>query len=183
MRIVSRLMTFLLVSLLLSSCQFQCKMGDVKGKEKPVVNKPVHTDEGAIIYNGIQVNAHKVKVNKAYLVLKNGERVPDDNFVDFTQDVKMILLINEGWVEENGKVLLGVSEKVVAENGTVLLDQEDLFSSNTEGLTAADAKILGLSVTFDHVTIGQPTYMSVYYKIWDKKGEGYVEGSYKLYSK
>jgi hypothetical protein len=183
MRIISRLWAFLLVSIVLSSCQFECKVGDVGKKEKPVANKPVHTSDGATLYNGIQMNAHKVSVNKAYLIFENGERVPDDNFIELSSTEKLVIIINNGWTEDDGRVWLGASEKVVTENGNVLLEEKDLFAESTEGASATDAKIISLSVTLNLKKGTPPTVLIVYYKVWDKKGEGFVEGSYKLYTK
>jgi hypothetical protein len=181
MKIVYRLSVGLIISLLLSSCQFQCKVGDVNTKEKPVAT-PVHAG-GTTLYNGIKLDANVIAVNKAYLIFENGERVPDDNFVEFTNPVKIIILIDSGWTEENDKVWLGASEKVVTEDGTTILDEQDLFGSSTEGFPAKDAKIINLSVSLKPKKGAPPTHYTIYYRVWDKKGKGYVEGSYKLYSK
>ena len=169
---------FVWASFFLQSCEFNCSVGnkdDVKGSAT--------VKDGARVYNNIELNATDVKVSKAYLLLENGERVPDDNFVDFKSPVKMQLLIDSGWVEQNGKVALGISEKITAEDGTVILDEQDLFQKYTDGISVADSKIIYLSASIRLKENAAPTSFTVSFRVWDKKGKGYIDGSYKLFSK
>jgi hypothetical protein len=46
---------------------------------------------------------------------------PDDNFIDFSQPIKLMLNVDSGWVEKDGKVNIGASEKILTEDGTVIL--------------------------------------------------------------
>jgi hypothetical protein len=184
MRLLPLLFSFLCVSILLSSCEFQCSVGDTKktkakeGDQKPVVK------DGATLYNGIQLSSGNVKVNKAYLLFKdNNERVPEDNFVDFKSPVRLVISLAEGWKVEDGKSWIGASEKIVAEGGTVLIDEKDLFESYTSGVPAEDAKLISLIATITPGPQTAPASYTISFRVWDKKGEGYVEGSYKLNSK
>jgi len=179
---MKRLTTFLVVfciTFLLQSCEFNCSIG----KKDEEVKGVAKVKEGARLYNNIELTSPDVKISKAYLILESGERVPDDNFVDFKKAVQLQLFIDSGWVEKKGKVLLGASEKIVAENGTVVLDQDDLFEKYPDGISAADAKVMYLSAAVTLKQNAAPTSFTVSFKVWDKNGDGYIEGSYKLYSK
>src|SRR5689334_8893719 len=99
---------YLGISLLLSSCEFHCSVGDKKDEGDAKAGQPAVKD-GARIYNGIQLETNKVTLSKAFLRLEDGNRVEENNFVDFSQPVRMQLMIDSGWVEQEGKVLLGAS--------------------------------------------------------------------------
>lgn len=116
--------------LFLQSCGFNCSVG----KKDDIKGGAIVKEEGAGIYNNIQLNSYGVKISKAYLLLENGDRVPDDNFVDFKSPVKIQLKINGGWVEQNGKVVLGASEKFTAENGTVVWKSRIFFEKYPDGI-------------------------------------------------
>lgn len=169
---------FIFLSALLSSCEFNCQLG---GKNKPAGK--VKMEEGAQVYNDIKVNTFKADLVRAYLVFEDGSRVPDDNRVDFSQPIKLVLVINGGWKEENGRVYLGVSETVIAESGEVLLDETDLFADKADGVEANDARFLSIKASIRLPANSPPTSFSVQYKVWDKKGDGFIEGSYMLFSK
>jgi hypothetical protein len=175
-------LVLLLLPLLLTSCEFKCQVG---GKTTPEddKSKPVMQD-GAAIYNGIKLQATNVKVEKAYLIFENGQRLEEGNFIDFSSPVQLVLLIDEGWVAENGKVLLGAAEKVTVEDsGKVLLDEADLFAKYPDGVSEADAKIISLTATLKFDNPIPPTTFTTSFKVWDKKGNGVIEGSYTLHSK
>ena len=180
MRSINLLSLYVMLAFLLSSCQFECSVGN-NGKE-PAGKAKVQNDTR--VYNEIKVNSYKAKLKRAYLVFEDGSRVPDDNFVDFSQPVKLILDINDGWVEEGGKVFLGASEKIITESGDVLLDAQDLFQDYTEqGIPVADARKVSIKATIRLRENVPPTSFSVQFRVWDKKGDGYIEGSYMLFSK
>lgn len=180
MRSRSMFLSLLFTSVVLTSCEFHCSVGD-KGETKDA-NPPVVKD-GASIYNGIEVKSNGVKVNKAYLIYEDGTRVKDDNFVDFKQPVKVAIFVDEGWTEKDGKVFLGASEKVTTDDGKVVLDEADIFANDTVGATPSDAKIITITFSLKLEKEIQPTKFNVNFKVWDKNGEGYVEGQYKLSSK
>ncbi len=174
------ILVFITASLFLQSCEFSCSVGD----KKEDIKGTAVLKEGARIYNDIQLKTNKVKVSRAFLVLKDGTAMPEGNLVDFSQPIKVKMEVEEGWVEENGKVLLGASEMITAEDGTVILDEKDLFSGKyDDGISATDAKEIGLTAALTLKKDMPPTTVTVSFRVWDKKGEGYIEGSYKLYSK
>lgn len=169
----------------MTSCEFHCSVGNdpqKAGNQKDSTNSPTHK-EGASIYNGIKLTTHNVKLEKAFLITANdGKRIADDNFVDFSQPVKLVLIFDSAWVENDGKVVLGASEKMTNKS-TTLLDEKDLFAEYESGIDAKEAKTIALSVTLNLPKGTPPTDFDVVFRIWDKRGDGLVEGSYKLYSK
>lgn len=164
----------------LTSCKFSCSVGD-KG------NVPVTKENksGIRTSNNIEIEAKGVEVEKAYLVFEDGSNVPQDNIVDFSQPVRIVLVIKKGWKETDGKVKLGASEKIEVESGEVLLDEKDLFAKySEEGISAKDAEFITLSAKVTLMkTITPLTTFYVSFRVWDKSGEGYIQGMYKLYSK
>jgi len=166
------------ISFFLSSCEFNCSIG--KDKE---VTGTAKLKDGARVYNNIELTANGVKVDKAYLIFDNGERVPDDNFVDFKNPVKLQILVDSGWVEESGKVMLGASEMITTETGKILVEEADLFQKYPEGIPAKDAGSIYLTAILTVKEGVPPTSFTVSFRVWDKNGNGFIEGSYKLYSK
>jgi hypothetical protein len=165
--------------LLLQSCEFSCSVGGKKGEIKaPVMSGSTR------IYNGIQLRSNRLKIDKAYLVFEDGERVPADNFVDFSQPVKLILLIDSGWTIRDNKSFLGASEKLTTEGGELILDEKDLFAqAYSDGVSAKDAKLIGLTATLHMKKNAPPTSFKIDFRVWDKEGEAFAEGSYTLFSK
>ena len=166
------------VVFMLQSCEFNCSVGKTDN-----VSGVAEVKDGARVYNKIQLTSNKVKVEKAYLLFDNGQRVPDDNFIDFNSNVRMQLIIDSGWVEENNKVMLGASEKIVAEDGTIVVEEADLFQKYPNGITTEDSKSIYLSAILKIKKDVPPTSFTVSFRVWDKKGDAYIEGSYKLYSR
>ncbi|HET6994439.1 MAG TPA: hypothetical protein VFI06_05640 [Chitinophagaceae bacterium] len=175
---------FLLIVSLLPSCQFRCNVGEQNDKKKRPANHPVVKYGGnTIIYNGIELEAHEVKVKKAYLVFKDGERVPDNNVVDFTKSVKMVVFIDSGWTVHDNRVLLGASEKITNDAGRELLSEKDLFKKTyEEGVSPENATSIWLTVNLALINDSEPGFITVSFTIWDKKGIGYVRGQYRLYT-
>lgn len=180
MRYLSMGVIFFVAISLLPSCEFHCNVGTAgeDGKHKPVI------DKGIKLYNGIHLETNKVAVNKAYLLFANGDRVPPDNFIGEDSPVKLIVLIDSGWVVENETCRLGASEKITAENGELLLDEKDLFQKKeTQDLSAKDAKIIGITASIRLIRNTPPQTFNVSFRIWDKRGDGFIEGNYQLVSK
>lgn len=179
---MNRLSVFTLFALLilLQSCEFSCSVGNKDTAKETTVFK-----DGVRVSNEIELQAEGVKVEKAYLVLADGNPVPDGNIVDFSQPVRLVVVIDKGWKEENNKVLLGASERIEAESGEVLLNEKDLFENKFEdGMPADDAKIIALTASIRLTKEVRPlTTFYVHYRIWDKMGKGVIQGKYKLYSK
>ena len=177
------LIPLLALILFISSCEFQCKVGSMdENQQKTKATGPVKIGN-ALVYNNIQITSNKLALNKAYLVFENGERVPNDNFVEFSSPIKLLLLIDSGWTVNNMKVKLGASEKVTNENGVTELEQQDLFADYPEGVSAEDARIIGLTISIKMNPGAPPTWFKVNFRVWDKNSDGYIEGHYKLFSK
>jgi hypothetical protein len=180
MKFLSSFISCALLCFLLSSCEFHCNIGSKNddGKNKAVIIN------GVKLYNGIRLESHHVKVEKAYLSFEKGGRVPDDNFIGEYTPVKLLVFIDSGWIVENGMSRLGASEKVTAETGEIVLNEEDLFNKKESAdLPEKDARIIGLTVFLRLAKNSQPHTFNVEFKIWDKIGDGYIEGDYELVSK
>ena len=97
---------------------------------------------------------------------------------------KVILnLTLDGFKVEDGNSFIGASEKITAADGTIILDAEDLFSKYTSsGINANDAKVLRLSAVVTGDVNNNP-YYNVSFRVWDKKGDGEVAGTYKIIAK
>lgn len=176
-------LTYIFVMLMLPSCEFNCSIGKIgdAADTKDTVASTIDTR----ILNAIQLKTYKVKVSRAYLSFKDGTLVPGNNVVDFTRPVVVQLEIDKGWIEENRKSYLGVAEKITTESGSVLLDEKDLFGGKRyeEGISATDAKVITISANISLPENTPPTSFTISFRVWDKKGDGYIEGDYKLYSK
>ena len=170
---------FLLVgiSFLFQSCEFSCSIGKKEEIEIP-------ENRSGRIKNDIKLEANEVKIEKAYLVFDDGKNIPDDNIVDFSKGVKMIIVVDSGWKEINGKVKLGGSEKIMVQ-GDVLMEEKDLFAKSfSEGISPEDARIIGLSASIKLKNEVQPlTTFLVSFEIWDKNSDASIKGSYKLFAK
>ena len=165
---------------ILASCKFSCSVGD-KNDEPSVAEYK----DGIRLSNEIELQADGVKVDKAYLLFEDGKAVPAGNLVDFSQPVKLVLVIDKGWNEENGKVKLGAYEKIEVETGEVLVEEQDMFASYSEsGISARDARRITLTATITlKKKIAPLTTFYVSFRVWDKSGDSFLQGRYKLYSK
>lgn len=185
MRLVSLYVPLLIVTVCLTSCEFKCTVGNDSKKETPEKTsgyKPIEKD-GAAIYNGIKVSSNKVHLSKAYLINRDdATAIEEGNFVDIKQGVKLVLMIDSGWVLKENKASLGAALKVTSENGEVLLDKKDMFEGTGE-ISDSDSKILGLSVYFTDWKATTPVTLNVEYRVWDKNSDAYVEGSYIIHTK
>lgn len=179
MKPVSSSLVMLCVSLILSSCSFHCQIGNDTAEEKP---DPKVKDKMQL-YNGIELNTRNMRIDKAYLVTNDeqADRIDDDNVVDLERGVKLILLIREGWKEIDGRVWLDASMLVTNSSGETVLEKENMFAKfGEEGLSAEDAKTIGLSVYFKGMDKAKRDTYLVKFKVSDKKGEASLEGSYQL---
>lgn len=186
MRIRSLFWPLVFSSIILSSCEFHCSVGDKTVADTGTANNTPRQENGALLYNGIQLRQHNVKVDKAYLVTNDeaGDRVDEGNFVDITKGVKLVVIVKDGWKETNERVWLGASMKVVADNGETVLEKDDMFTKYEEtGISASDAKLLGLSVFFTTWTAKRPVTLHVSFRVWDKKGDASFDGDYTINTK
>ena len=174
---------FLFVSLLLVSCEFKCQVGDSPDKaDHDEKYKPVRK-EGALLYNGIRVRTNNVKLEKAYLAYRdNGELIEEDNFVDMKRGLKLLVLVDSGWKETETGVSLGAFMNATSEDGEQLLNKTDLFEESPS-FSAADAKIIALSLYFVKWTARKPVTINTTFRIWDKNSDASVEGSYSIHTK
>ena len=172
---------YLFILFFLSSCTMKCSVGDVADEEPKSEAKLVN---GARLYNDINLESSGVKLEKAYLVFDNGDRVPADNVISFDKPVKLKLFIEEGWTEKDGKVNLGVEEIIYAPDNSILLHEKDLFVKYPEGIPARDAKLLTVTAKIILKQKLDPlATFRVSFHVWDKNGNNFIKGSYKLFYK
>jgi hypothetical protein len=131
------------------------------------------------IRNDIKLQTTGLKVSQAFLLYEDGTLVPPENVTNVGKPVKLRLIIDDGWNKENGNVYIGASEKIETSDGQVLLDEKDLFADLTS-VKAEDAKYISLTANISRLD-KLYDYFLVSFRVWDKKGNGEVTGSYKLY--
>jgi hypothetical protein len=153
---------------------------DEKAEEKSDTKKVGEQGGKPQILNDISLETEAgVEVSQAFLSYENGDVVPSPNITSLRKPIYLHLNLTKGWKEEMGEVALGASEKISSDNGTVFLDEPDLFQ-NYKSLNAEDAKIIRLKAVINSMS-GPIKYFVVDYKVWDKKGDGAIKGSYKFY--
>lgn len=181
--------TFLLAFSLAAFCG--CNNGENTNKtttktddastEKP--KDPETNDTKPQLLSGVNITAAGgLKVIRAFVSSVDGEVFSKEVMVG--NDQKVILNLNlDGFKEEEGKSFVGAAEKITASDGTVILDEADLFSNYTAtGMKADDAKFVRLSAIVTGNISSNP-YYTVSFRVWDKKGDGEVTGSYKIMPK
>lgn len=179
---------FLLLSFMLTSCEFKCSVGNTdeenQQKGKPD-DKNVVIKNGTALFNGIQLDTKgSIKVQRVYLVNSENKRIDENNFVSPNETVKMVLMIDSGWTEEAGQCYLGASQKVVTDAGVEILNEPDLFaSSGVEGISPKDATVITMSVILKIPANAPPNGFNVTFRVWDKKGPAEITGRYKLNTK
>ena len=186
MRLIPSSILYISFALLLSSCEFKCSVGDqgTEPKKTKTVSSSTVEKDGAIITNGVDITTKGVKIEKVGLFLPDDSRLSDDNLVSLGEKIKMVILIDSGWVVEDGKSFIGASEKISNNLGEVAVKAEDIFSDYTEsGIEAADAKAISLSAVITDIGNGGADHYVVEFRIWDKKGTAEISGSYKFYLK
>lgn len=132
------------------------------------------------IRNGIILKENGLQVEEAYLVTDDGSLMSNENKIDVNEEVKMKLVMS-GWKAENDRVFAGASERVLTSEGDTVLNEPDLFK-NLENIDANDAKYINLSVSITKIP-KIVDYFLVEFRVWDKKTNADVAGSYKLYLK
>ena len=183
MRKLRLLVTFISLTIIISSCKFSCKLGSMDETPSKAKTKGTVKIGDAVVYNDIDISFKDIKLNKAYLVFQNGERVPDGNLVDFSSPIKLVLLIDSGWTTTNGKVMLGASERISSEDSDTILNEDDLFAGYPDGVTEEDARIIGVTASIKLPSGAPPTSFDVLVKVWDKNSDAFIQGKYKLFSK
>lgn len=135
--------------------------------------------EGKLISNGIALETKGVKVSRAFLLYDNSTLVPPGNKTSEGRPVKLRLLVEEGWVEEENNVSLGASETIRTDKGQVVLHEKDLFAS-TPVLDARAARSITLTATISRLGRRHNNFV-VSFRVWDKRGKGEIKGRYKLF--
>lgn len=170
------ILLFLFSGIIFSSCQVTVK------KDEPSDNtsKSETNNSSSKIRNGILLNENGLKVSSAYLSYEDGSLVSNENSIDIGKKVIMHLKVSE-WKVIDGKVYLGAGEKVSTSEGDVFLDEKDLFTTyDDSGVSAEDAESITLSAVITQVS-KIFDYFLVEFKVWDKRSNNSVSGSYKLY--
>lgn len=175
----------------LSSCEFKCNVGktdDVNLKEKTGTtssSSSTYTDgiNQSQVMNDINIKATgDVKVYRAMLTDEAGNLVRD-NTIPMGEPIYLSINLEEGWEVEDGKSFIGASQVITTDNGTELLNTGDLFSSyETTGLDATDSKIISLKARITEAS-GPIDHYVVNFRVWDKKGNGEIKGSYQFKTK
>jgi len=132
--------------------------------------------------NNILLESKGFKIKEAFLAFNDSSRVADDNKVTIGQHVNLIILIDSGWNAEDGKIYPGVGQKVETNDGTHIFEKTDLMESHPSGIPAEDgsrATVQAVINTADK----QYDYFLVSFRVWDKKSESEITGSYKLHVK
>ena len=174
-------MRLVVLLLLFSICSCEIKVSTNKdGKLSSAIERE-NEKKNSRIRNGIILNENGLKVEEAYLVTNDGSLMSNENKIDVNDEVKMKLVMT-GWKAENDKVFAGASERVLTSEGDTVLNEPDLFKDFAESINAKDAKYINLSVNITKIT-KIVNYFLVEFRIWDKKTNADVSGSYKLYLK
>ena len=148
-------------------------------EEKGLVTEVSMRESSNKVRNNIQLQSSGMQVSQAFLLYEDGALVPADNITNVGRPVKLRLIIDGGWNEQDGNVFIGASEKIETSDGQVVLDEKDLFA-NTPYVSAEAAKYITLTATISGLD-KLYDYFLVSFRVWDKKGKGEVKGSYKLY--
>jgi hypothetical protein len=165
---------FFLTLILFAACEVTVKQDPPAGK------KAESTETSSKIRNGIELNSKGgMKVSQAFLLFEDGTLVPSTNEAKVNQEVNLRLIIENGFTQNNGMVEIGASEKIETNTGETLLDEKDLFRNLGE-IEAARAEALTLKAVITRLD-KLYDYFLVSFRVWDKKGNGEVTGSYKLY--
>lgn len=119
-----------------------------------------------------------LKVTRAFVSSVAGD-VFTGEVTAWANEKRILNLSMEGFKVVDGRSYVGIAEKITSSEGTEVLDVADLFEQYTStGISEDDAHHLRLSATLTE-GLNSP-YYTVSFRIWDKKGEGVVTGSYRI---
>lgn len=168
---------------LIASCN-NSQQKDEEGKNKEEASQKKNSSNATNnkkIRNDINIKADGVNLSQAFLLYEDGTLVPETNETGVGKPVKMRLIIDGGWKEQDGKVSIGASEKIETSDGGLVLDEKDLFA-DMPLINADDAKAITLMANISSLD-KLYDYFLVSFKVWDKNGTGQITGNYKLYIK
>ena len=132
--------------------------------------------------NNILLESKGFKIKEAFLAFNDSTRVADDNNVTIGQHVNLIILVDSGWNAEDGKIYPGVGQKVETNDGTHIFEKTDLMEAHPGGIPVEDgsrATVQAVINTADK----EYDYFLVSFRVWDKRSESEITGSYKLHVK
>ena len=135
------------------------------------------------VKNGIQFTSNGFLVSEAYLIFDDENPVPPGNKVSLNQNINLLLIVDSGWNEIEGRVYPGSKQVVKLSNGEEILNTDDLFSPFDEtGVASNDARYITLNTMIPEIKDKRKPVV-VNFRVWDKKGSGEIKGSYKLFVK
>ena len=132
--------------------------------------------------NNILLESKGFKIKEAFLAFNDSSRVADDNKVSIGQHVNLIILIDSGWNADDGKIYPGVGQKVETNDGTHIFNKPDLMESHPGGIPAEDGSRVTVQAVINSADKNYE-YFLVSFRVWDKKSESEITGSYKLHVK
>lgn len=138
------------------------------------------TKTNSSFLNGITVKSGGgLVVASAYLTSETGDLLAPQNRVQTGEAVYLNLVIEKGWTAEKGRIVIGASQSILTDKGEPVLSSGDLFS-NAKSHPEASGNHLQLKAA---ITKSRPgiAFYTVQFRIWDKKGNGEAQGSYRLY--
>lgn len=164
---------------LIAGFNFSCAPGEKKDevKTKAVTSKDNTTLNGAIIKNNIDLDATGVKLKEAYLVDENYKPLAG-NKAAVGEKIYLAIILDTGWVKENGKSFIGASERILTPAGKVVVAADDIFKDQgLTGMDAKDAKEISLSAMITEADPGLNDF-EVQFRVWDKRSNAEVKGKY-----
>jgi hypothetical protein len=169
---------FLFLLFAIYSCEVKVSTGNDEKKTATTAEKEKKSNK---IRNGIILKENGLKVEEAHLINADGSIMSNENKIDINDKVRMKLVLS-GWKAENDKVSVGAMERVLTSDGDTVLYEPDLFATLPENIDEKDAKYITLAVTISKMT-KIVDHILVEFRVWDKKTNADVSGSYKLYFK
>lgn len=176
------------LAVFLSSCEFKCSIGKDNGVTSKDTTPRSETSTSAKeksvpkVTNGIKITGDNVTVHQAYLAMESGSLVPSDNSVALNEKI-ILTILSEGWKNIDGKSFIGIQQKITTNTGEVVLDTDDMFAKyDATGINAEYTGLLKLTAVITENPAGVDHFITNF-RVWDKKGDGEVKGSYKFYVK
>lgn len=183
---IGRITAFAIITLLLTSCEFKCQVGNLDKKDetsspgKTVANNAGNTKT----LNDIEIKSREMVVNRAFLASESGDLLPSGNTVALGEKINLVINIDSGWKETDGKTFIGATEIITTDNGAEILNSGDLFAAyNETGVDPSDAKVITLRARITKEPTIPVDHYLVTFRVWDKKGSGEITGRYKFHIK
>jgi hypothetical protein len=159
---------FLYIIFLFFSCKENAGSSGEQSKGIPANN----------ISNNIELKVSNVSVSRALLLNSDGATVSSANTTEVNNPLKLRVFVNEGWVEKNGKVSLGAYQKIETFKEQTVLEEKDMFEQ-IGTISAEEARMITLTANINKIYRKKDSFL-VSFRIWDKLGNGQIEGTYKM---